>query len=36
MNIEEVLYLPVKREGLSIGPDKFFANVVTGRLMAMR
>ncbi|VTT19308.1 phage protein [Streptococcus dysgalactiae subsp. equisimilis] len=24
MNIEEVLYLPVKREGLSIGPDEFF------------
>lgn len=24
MNIEEVLYLPVKREGLNIGPDKFF------------
>lgn len=24
MNIEEVLYLPVKRENLSIGPDKFF------------
>lgn len=24
MNINEVLYLPVKREGLSIGPDKFF------------
>ncbi|WP_283271548.1 DUF1642 domain-containing protein [Streptococcus dysgalactiae] len=23
MNIEEVLYLPVKREGLSIGPDEF-------------
>lgn len=23
MNIEEVLYLPVKREGLNIGPDKF-------------
>lgn len=24
MNINEVLYLPVKREGLNIGPDKFF------------
>lgn len=23
MNINEVLYLPVKREGLSIGPDEF-------------
>ncbi|MCB2832741.1 DUF1642 domain-containing protein [Streptococcus dysgalactiae subsp. dysgalactiae] len=23
MNIEEVLYLPVKREGLNIGPDEF-------------
>ncbi len=24
MNINEVLYLPVKREGLNIGPDDFF------------
>ncbi|KKC16959.1 DUF1642 domain-containing protein [Streptococcus dysgalactiae] len=24
MNINEVLYLPVKREGLNIGPDEFF------------
>ncbi|HER5571316.1 TPA: DUF1642 domain-containing protein, partial [Streptococcus pyogenes] len=23
MNINEVLYLPVKREGLNIGPDEF-------------
>lgn len=23
MNINEVLYLPVKREGLNMGPDEF-------------